>query len=444
MSRMYFGTDGIRGPAGQYPLDPTGAYRVGKVTGQYFAKPGETVLLGRDPRESSVMLEVAITAGLQATGVRVKLLGVVPTPALIYLTQKSDAAAGVMITASHNPYTDNGIKIVTSNGQKLPDATEEEVDALIETSTATAENDAASQTMEIIEATDASDLVVQYEKFLVVSVGATRFDGLRIAVDTANGSTSGIGQRLFQTLGASVTSLFDQPNGRNINDHCGATHTAALQAAVTSNSLDAGVAFDGDGDRIILVDEKGRALCGDHILYILAIMGQHNGVVATVMSNMGLEKGLKEQGITLQRTNVGDRYVLDGLNESGLTLGGEQSGHIILHDLEPSGDGMLAAIQTLMHVQASGESLAAWYDKLDIWPQKLVNIIVTDKNRLNHPDVQAFIALRQAMFTDSGRLNIRASGTESLVRVMVESADAEKQAQDIADRLADLMANVGN
>jgi phosphoglucosamine mutase len=430
MSREIFGTDGIRGPAGKYPLDDKGARQIGKAIGAYFAKPGETIFIGRDPRESSLGLETAVAAGLTSMGVNVRLLGVVPTPGLAYLTKNSEAIAGVMITASHNLYTDNGIKVFSGDGGKLPDNVEAELNKLI---------DGEIPDRGSGQASDASTMVGDYEKFLVSTIGEARFDGLRIAVDTANGATSGIAGRVFQKLGADTVSLFDQPDGKNINLNCGATDTKAVQEAVKSQGLDAGVAFDGDGDRVILIDGQGRALSGDHILYILALSRKDRGMVATVMSNLGLETALKKQGITLTRTAVGDRYVLEGLEQTGFTLGGEQSGHIIVLDYATTGDGLLAAIQTLQQVRASGRSLAEWRDDLELLPQALVNVPLDDKSLIDSPEVQAFITEQTTRLGDTGRLLIRPSGTGPLARVMVEAPDAQAVAEDIAAELKKLL-----
>jgi len=431
MSREIFGTDGIRGPAGQYPLDDEGMRQIGKAVGTYFAKPGETILIGRDPRESSVALEKAVVAGITATGVNAKLLGVVPTPGLAYLTKVSDASAGVMITASHNLYTDNGIKVFSRDGGKLPDNVESELNKLI---------DSEIPDRGRGQVADAATMAADYETFLISTMGEARLDGLRLAVDTANGAASGLGGRLFQKLGADTVSLFDRPDGKNINFNCGATDTKAVQEAVKSQGLDAGVALDGDGDRVILIDGQGRTLTGDHILYILALSRKDRGVVATAMSNFGLEDALQQQGVALRRTAVGDRYVLEGLEQSGYKLGGEQSGHIIILDYAATGDGLLAAIQTLKQVKASGRSLAEWRDDLELLPQALVNIALADKSLLDSPDVRAYIAAQADKLDGQGRLLIRPSGTGPLARVMVEAPDAQAVADSIAAELEKLLA----
>ncbi len=426
--RKLFGTDGIRGPAGQYPLNETGAFQIGKAIGTHFAKPGQPIVIARDPRESSPMLETAVVGGISAVGVDTKMVGVIPTPGLAYLTRTTDASAGVMITASHNLYQDNGIKIFSDQGGKLPDSAEVELNRLIAGHIAEQEAGASSHD---------TGLVQKYVDFLVAST--TRFDGLKLAIDCANGATSFITQDVFEGLGAEVTMLFDQPDGQNINANCGATDTKALQKLVQGRTLDGGIAFDGDGDRVMLVDGQGRALSGDHMLYILALGRAEKAVVATIMSNGAFESALKTNGIELIRTAVGDRYVLEELEKTGLSLGGEQSGHIILHDLLPTGDGLLAAIQTLRYVEASGKSLADWYDELPLLPQALVNIPLADKKLSQNPAIAGFKAKKSAELGATERLSIRPSGTEPKLRVMVEAADAETKAQAIADELNELL-----
>jgi phosphoglucosamine mutase len=430
MDRALFGTDGIRGLAGVYPLDEAGAEQVGRAIASYFARPGEVVLVGRDPRESSPMLEQAVVSGLTALGVNCELTGIIPTPGLAYLTSASPAVAGVVITASHNPYTDNGIKVFSGDGTKLPDHVETELNKLI---------DSQLENKEPSGSTKATDRTEQYKTFLVSTAGEIDLDNMRLAVDCANGATSFTAPAVLEQLGAKVTPLFNQPDGVNINQACGAGHIEALQQAVTSQDLDGGVAFDGDGDRVILVDEKGRALTGDHILYILAVCRRAPGIVATVMSNMGLETALQKQNIILHRTAVGDRYVLEGLAQTGFTLGGEQSGHIILLDYAATGDGLLVALQVLKAVQQSGKSLAQWYDELVLLPQALVNISVTGKSLLDAPAAQSFVAEKSNQLKGTGRLLIRPSGTEPLARVMVEAPDAQAQAERIAAELQALL-----
>lgn len=434
MSSQFFGTDGIRGPAGVYPLDQAGMRQIGKAVGEYFTMPGETVLVGWDPRESSEMLVGAVVEGMMAMGVVIPKLGVIPTPGLAYLTKQLKARVGVIITASHNPYTDNGIKIFTNEGKKLSDNDQTGLNDLI------AKDHIVDRSQG--KAYDEPTAIKTYEDFLVKSADGISFKKLRLAVDSANGATSGIAQRVFASLKAEVVAMSDHPDGRNINVQCGATDTRALRAAITAEGLDGGIAFDGDGDRVILVDGQGRELTGDHILYILAVAGKEPGVVATIMSNQGLETALKNHGIGFARTPVGDRSVLRGLDETGYRLGGEQSGHIIIADKSPTGDGLLAAIRTLALVKASGKTLDTWYDELVLVPQALINIPFSDKSRLELPEIQAYIKGEIAALGQEGRLNIRPSGTEPKLRIMVEAPDAEARAQKIANQLSELAKEV--
>jgi phosphoglucosamine mutase len=429
MSSELFGTDGIRGPAGKYPLDEEGMVSIGRAVGTYFAKPGEAILVGWDPRASSTELVAYLVQGLVATGVEVRKAGVIPTPGLSYLTRQTQAKAGVMITASHNPYTDNGVKVFTPDGRKLSDDDQVELNGIIRAGTP---DRGQGRVMEDKRA------LHDYGEFLTVNAGDVRLKGMKLAVDSANGATSGIAAHIFKKLGADVTALSDKPDGRNINVNCGATDPVALQAAVIEKRLDAGIAFDGDGDRVILVDSLGRLLTGDHILYILALTGGHKGVAATIMSNQGLETALNAEGIRFERTPVGDRSVLAALDKTGYRLGGEQSGHIIVADLNPTGDGLLAAICVLAACSKAGKSLAEWYNRLKLLPQALVSVPFPDKHLLESRVVQDFLAEETDKLSGRGRLNVRASGTEPVVRIMVEAPDADEKAKAIGNELARL------
>lgn len=431
MSRALFGTDGVRGLAGQYPLDDAGSERIGRAVGSYFAKPGQQIIIGCDTRESSESIVQALTAGLTAVGVNVILVGVLPTPGLAYLTREGEGiVAGVMVTASHNTYEYNGIKVFDGHGDKLNDETEATLNTLIKEGVTDREQGSSNSN---------SDLLKHYEDFLIQSAQGLTLDGLSIAIDTANGAASGIAKRVFEKLGAKVTPLFDTPDGRNINAGCGATDTAALAHQVVEHQLALGIALDGDADRLILVDGQGREVKGDHLLYLLALSGHHKGVVATVMSNLGFEQALKSQGIALERTDVGDRYVLEGLEKTGYKLGGEQSGHIIFPEILGTGDGLLAAVQTLKAISASGKDLAQWRDEVNVLPQALVNIPLSNKTLLEDAKVQAFIDAQTKQLEGKGRVLIRPSGTEPLARVMVEADDAQVVAERIAAELEKLM-----
>lgn len=433
MSRELFGTDGVRGLYGQYPIDETGAEKIGRAVGTQFAKPGQQIVVGRDPRESSEGLAKALTDGLTAVGVNVTLAGVLPTPGLAYLTKNGgNFAAGVMITASHNPREYNGFKVFDGDGDKLPDGSEAELNGLIE--------QAVPDRGDVGQVTDDSGLVKRYEDFLVGSAGGLNLGGLKVAVDSANGASSGLAERVFRRLGAEVQALFDKPDGRNINDGCGATNTAALKAAVIEGKLSLGVALDGDADRIMMVDDQGREVNGDHLLYLLAVAGQLDGVVATVMSNLGFEQSLNQKGIKLERVKVGDRYVLEGLAQTGFRLGGEQSGHIIFPELLKTGDGLLTAVQTLKALGDGAKTLAQWRDEVKLLPQALVNIPLADKAALERADAKAYIEQQEEQLSGQGRLLIRPSGTEPLARVMVEAPDAKAVAERIAEKLKELVA----
>ncbi len=431
MSRELFGTDGVRGLAGTYPLDEAGSVRIGMAVGTHFAQPGQGVVIGWDPRESSAGLVDGLIKGLTAVGVNVTKAGVLPTPGLAYLTREGkDFVAGVMVTASHNPYQYNGVKVFDADGGKLTDEIETTLNKLI------VDGVEERGSGEVKEATE---LVKSYEDFLVASAGDFRLDGTALAVDSANGAAYGLAARVFERLGAEVTALFDKPDGRNINDGCSATDTKALSQRVVADKLAFGVALDGDADRLMLIDEQGRQLNGDHIMYILAAAGNLPGVVLTVMSNLGVENALKAKGIKVERAQVGDRYVLESLRKTGFKLGGEQSGHIILPALIEAGDALLVAIQVIKATQTSGKTLAEWRDEVTMLSQALVNMPLADKKALGKPEVQAFIKAQTAQLGDKGRLLVRPSGTEPLARVMVEAPDAQALAEQIVAKLKELL-----
>lgn len=434
MNTELFGTDGIRGPAGEYPLDKKGAALIGQAVATYFCKNNRRVVVGCDPRESSSWLVEAVIDGLVSAGAQVDNIGVVPTPGLAYLTKQRGAAAGVMITASHNPYTDNGIKIFTSEGRKLTDEMQADLNKL---ANGTTEDQPGGSSVE------ASDAIHDYQTFVVVAANGVSLDGWRIGVDSANGAASGIASHAFEVLGAEVVSLFDKPDGQNINAGCGATDPGKLQETVKAQQLDAGVAFDGDADRVVLVDSQGRQLTGDHLLYILAVTSQYKTVVATQMSNTGLDAALQKHGVTVQRTGVGDRQVLQAMEAGNFLLGGEQSGHIILKQHTETGDGLLAAIVALSQARTSGKSLAEWYDDMPLVPQRLVNIPLDDKSLLQRPEITDYISAATKELSGQGQLNIRASGTEPKLRIMVEAPDADARAQTIADDLTRLLSAAG-
>ncbi len=398
--------------AGEAPLTPEFVLKLGQAAGAYFKAHDKrpVVLLAKDTRQSCDMLEAALAAGMMSQGIRIEHLGVLPTPGVAYLTKQLGATAGVMISASHNPFTDNGIKFFSAAGDKLPDAVETEIEGLIS-------QDLKTSGMGTVA--DFHEAERMYLDFLSSKGG--NLEGLKIALDTANGATFRLAHRVFQRLGAEVFVMFNTPDGRNINKGCGSTHPGRLSQQVVEMEFDLGVAFDGDGDRAILIDRKGREFHGDHMLYLNAMVRREPGVVGTLMSNMGLEVKFREAGINFYRTAVGDRYVYEKLKASSLSLGGEQSGHVLFLDHAPTGDGMLTAILTFAAMRESGRDLSDWYDALPMFPQLLKNVRVKDKSGLmKNPELHAAIQMAEGQLSGQGRVNVRPSGTESLVRVMVE------------------------
>jgi len=430
MVRQYFGTDGIRSRAGEEPLTPEFVLRLGKAAGKYFKQTRErpVVLLGKDTRESCDMLEAALAAGLLSQGVAVEHLGILPTPGIAYLTDLLGSDAGVMISASHNPYYDNGIKFFGPGGQKLSDEAELKIESYLQ------EEITGDSIATVRNHQEAERLYIDR----LVSVGR-RLDGLKIALDTANGATYRVAVKVFQRLGAEVFAVFNTPDGRNINKNCGSTHPESLQRLVKEGDFDLGFAFDGDGDRVVMVDERGRLAHGDYVLFINAVVRNEPGVVGTIMSNMALERALEGRGIAFDRAQVGDRYVFQRLNERGWRLGGEQSGHVLFLDYLQTGDGIQTALLTTAALLESGKSLAEWIDEMPMYPQVLLNVPVSDKQRvMRHDELPAWIAEAEEVIGD-GRINVRPSGTEPLVRVMAEGADEElvkKAAEMLASRIA--------
>lgn len=416
MKRRYFGTDGIRGEAGRPPLTPEFVLRLGQAAGRYLRGISErpVVLVGKDTRESGDLLEAALAAGLLSQGVAVEHLGVLPTPGVAFLTAELNADASVVISASHNPYQDNGIKFFGPGGTKLSDEAEAAIEALLE-------EDLPTERIATVRNHQEAERIYMDR---LVRIGP-RLDGLRIAMDTANGATYRVAPRVFQRLGAEVFALFTTPDGRNINRGCGSTHPETLARIVREGGFDLGVAFDGDGDRVILIDRRGREVHGDHLLYINAVARSEPLVVGTVMSNLGLERTLAERGVTFLRTSVGDRYVYEALVERGGRLGGEQSGHVLFLDRLPTGDGIQTALLTLEALQSTGKPLETWVDELPMYPQTLINVPVPDKRRvMEHPELADWVAHAEAML-GGGRINVRPSGTEPLVRIMAEGPDEQ-------------------
>jgi phosphoglucosamine mutase len=432
MSRQFFGTDGVRSVAGSPPLTAAWTLRLGQAAAEVFKRQSRrpSVVIGKDTRQSGDMLEAALAAGLTAQGVNVIHLGVMPTPGVSYLTRQLGASAGVVISASHNPFADNGIKFFGASGEKLTDALELEIESLLESDLPNATGTALGTV------TDYREAERLYSSFLLEI--APDLSGLKIALDCANGATHRLAPKIFGRAGADVFALYTNPDGRNINTGCGSTHPENLQKIVREMGFDVGVAFDGDGDRCLMVDNTGALVDGDHMLYINGVTRGEPTVVATLMSNMGLEVKLRQHGIHLERTNVGDRYVHERLLEKGLTLGGEQSGHTLFLDSAPTGDGMLSALLTLKAVQQSGKTLQQWREEMPLFPQTLVNVRVTDKAIAKHQEVQAALHSVEAALEGRGRVNLRPSGTESLLRVMVEG-ESQNEIAELAERVASVI-----
>ena len=441
MARTYFGTDGIRGTVGQSPITPDFVLRLAHAVGRVLkaSHPHPVVLIGKDTRISGYMLESALESGFNSAGVDVVLLGPVPTPAVAYLIRTQRAHLGVVISASHNPYADNGIKFFSAQGSKLPDEWEEAVEAVLQEPpqwVASAQlgkarrlDDAAGRYIEFCKSTFDSELSL---------------NGLRIVVDAAHGAAYQIAPKVFHELGADVVAIGCQPDGLNINQGVGATHPEALQNAVAAHRADIGIALDGDADRLQVVDASGRLFNGDELLYLLATerMARDQvvpGVVGTLMTNLGVERALQLRGVALHRAKVGDRYVLEALHERGWLLGGESSGHLLVLDKHSTGDGLISALQVLQACVGSGKPLAELLSGVSMYPQTLINVRMrpgTDWQR--HAPLQQAMAHAERRLEGHGRVLIRASGTEPLLRVMVEADDPElarECAQDMASQV---------
>lgn len=438
MAKKYFGTDGIRGKVGQAPITADFLLRLGWAAGRVFATEGhDFVLVGKDTRISGYMFESALEAGLTAAGVNTHLLGPMPTPGVAYLTRTLRAQAGIVISASHNPYYDNGVKFFSVEGTKLPDDIEEKIEFYLDSPMTTVESSELGKAKRLVDAAG------RYIEFCKASI-ATRYDfsGLKIVVDCANGATYHIAPHVFNEVGAEVIVMGAQPNGININAECGATSPAKLASMVLENQADIGIALDGDGDRLIMVDHQGEIVDGDEIIYIIAKARQDVGlmtgpVVGTLMTNLGMEHGLKRLGIDLLRANVGDRYVLEMMSEYNSILGGENSGHIICLDKTTTGDGIIAALQVMAEMHDSGKSLHELKSGMQKYPQILINIKTAEKVDLaSNESIQNAVRAIEEKLGDKGRVLLRASGTEPLIRVMVEGDDADlvnKYAQQLAE-----------
>lgn len=438
--RRYFGTDGVRGKVGQYPITPDFVLKLGWAAGRVLAKQGtKKVIIGKDTRISGYMLESALEAGLAAAGLKATFTGPMPTPAVAYLTQTFRAEAGIVISASHNPYYDNGIKFFSSEGTKLPDdielAIEAELDKDIECvesallGKASRLNDAAGRYIEFCKST-----FPHHENL----------SSLKIVVDCAHGATYHIAPSVFKELGADLILMGCEPDGLNINEKVGATDVSALQQRVVEEKADLGLAFDGDGDRIIMVDHKGNKVDGDQIAYIIARDALRRGelkggVVGTLMTNLGMENGLKQLGIPFSRAAVGDRYVMEQLVEKGWKIGAENSGHVILLDKVTTGDAIVAALQVLASIVGSNMSLFDLSQGMTLYPQELVNVRFSgDTNPMELDIVKQAVIDAETELGDKGRVLLRKSGTEPLIRVMVEGEDGEL-VPALANRIADVV-----
>lgn len=434
MSRM-FGTDGVRGVANVHPMTAENVLQIGRATAfvckEHDAKPRRhRIVIGKDTRLSGYMLEHALTAGICSMGVDVFLVGPMPTPGIAFITQNMRADAGLVISASHNPYQDNGIKIFTRHGHKLPDAVEDEIENLIVSGKI---DDIRPTAREVGRAKRIDDAIGRYIVFCKNTFpDSMSLEGMKLVLDCSNGATYKVAPVIFSELGAEVIAIHNLPDGTNINHHCGSQHTADLIEAVREHGAHAGLAFDGDGDRLIAVDEEGRELTGDHILAIAARYYKDRGclenncVVSTVMSNFGFGKALAEMGIDHLQSQVGDRYVLELMREKGARIGGEASGHLIYLDHHTTGDGILAALQLLAAMQHYALPLSEMAGWMSMFPQKLVNIDVKAKPPIEDVDeLQAALRVAEEELADRGRILIRYSGTQSMCRVMVEGPDEE-------------------
>ena len=439
MVRKYFGTDGIRGTVGQHPITADFMLKLGYAAGKVLTrdtKVKKRVLIGKDTRVSGYMFEAALESGLIAAGVNVDMLGPMPTPAIAYLTRAFRASAGIIISASHNPVADNGIKFFSADGYKLPDEVELEIERLIDEPLTT------NDSFNLGKARRINDATGRYVEFCKGSLPSQfNLTGLKIVLDCANGATYNAAPKVFKELGAQVITMANEPNGFNINDQCGSTYMEGVCARVVEEKADFGIALDGDGDRVLFSDANGEIVDGDELIYIIA---QHrhqsavgcNGVAGTLMSNLGMELALKDLGIPFLRTKVGDRYVVEALKENGWKLGGEGSGHVLCSDLNTTGDGIVAALQVIRAISDSGKTLAELKTGMQKFPQIMINVRLAEKVDIsNNSAINSAVADAEKKLAGRGRVLLRPSGTEPLIRVMAEGDDqalVEQQVQAIA------------
>jgi len=439
--KKYFGTDGIRGKVGEPPITADFLLKLGWAAGQVFAKEGhDFILVGKDTRISGYMFESALEAGLTAAGMNTHLLGPMPTPGIAYLTRTLRAQAGIVISASHNPYYDNGIKFFSIHGTKLPDAIEQQIEQYLDTPMTTV---ASANLGKAKRVTDAAGRYIEFCKSTIPT--RLNFTGTKIVVDCAHGATYHIAPHVFGEIGAEIIPIGIEPNGLNINDGFGATHTETIAAAVLANQADFGIALDGDGDRLMMVDHKGEIVDGDELIYIIAqsrlAAGQMRGpVVGTLMTNLGVEHALERLGLKLLRAKVGDRYVLEMLETHDGILGGENSGHIICLDRTTTGDGIIAALQIMAEMQRTGKNLHELKSAMHKYPQVLINIKTTKTISLDDANIQKAVAAAEQKLGDKGRVLLRASGTEPLIRVMVEGEQGDL-VQNSAEEIAEAVKN---
>ncbi len=440
MSRKLFGTDGVRGRANTYPMTAEMALRLGAAAGQYFRRAAggaHRVVIGKDTRQSCYMLEQALTAGLASTGMDVFPLGPIPTPAVGFLTRSMRADLGVMISASHNPYHDNGIKFFGPDGFKLSDEAEAEIEAILAGEIPLAEPELIGKVKRI------DDGRGRYQEFAKTTFPAgLRLDGLKVVIDCANGAAYKAAPEVLWELGAEVIRVGVSPNGTNINDQCGSTYTTTAAEAVVAHGADVGICLDGDADRVMILDQNGKVADGDQIMALLATRWAEEGrlrgntLVATVMSNLGLERHLTARGLRLERTQVGDRYVVEAMRAGGFNLGGEQSGHIVMTDYATTGDGLIAGLQFLAEMARTGQGADSLVRQFEPVPQMLTNVRYAGSDPMAAAAVQAVIAAGEVALAGKGRLLIRKSGTEPLIRVMAECEDEGLLGQ-VVDRIVE-------
>ena len=442
VSKQFFGTDGIRGRFGVEPITPLTVLKLGWAVGtvmrKHFGK-GQ-ILIGKDTRVSGYILESALEAGISSAGMDVVMLGPVPTPAIAYLTRSARATAGVVISASHNPFHDNGIKFFSSDGFKLSDEFELEIEQVLSEQMETVQPEELGKASRMVSA---ADRYIEYCKSVLIE--DINFKGLKVAIDCANGAAYQVAPKVFTELGATVSIMHNLPNGFNINEKCGSTHLADLQSFVLEEQCDLGIAFDGDADRVMMVDQKGQIVDGDQLLYTL-VSSKHSmgdlkgGVVGTLMTNLGLEKRFQSLGIPFVRANVGDRYVLQGLQENDWYYGGESSGHLICLEKSTTGDGLLSALLVVEALSQRELTLSEIVSEYDVFPQRMINVSISGarmsaKEICESKDVLSAVKLTEIELADAGRVLLRPSGTEPLIRVMVEGENLEL-VNDCCEKLA--------